>query len=163
MSVARALVTAHVITVSDGVSSGAREDVSGDELERLLAASGFEVERNVVPDEESAIVSAIQSAATRSRLVLTTGGTGLGPRDVTPEATALVLEREAPGLTHLILARGLAATPMAALSRARAGSIGSSLVVNLPGSPKGAVESLAAIIDVLPHALALLAGDTEHL
>jgi molybdopterin biosynthesis enzyme MoaB len=82
---------------------------------------------------------------------------------VTPEATALVLEREAPGLTHLILARGLAATPMAALSRARAGSIGSSLVVNLPGSPKGAVESLAAIIDVLPHALALLAGDTEHL
>ena len=91
-----------------------------------------------------------------------TGGTGFGPRDVTPEATASVLEREAPGLVHVMLARGLESTPMAALTRARAGTVGSALVINLPGSPRGAIENLAAVIDVLPHALSLLAGDTEH-
>lgn len=155
-------LTAHVITVSDGVSSGRREDTSGDAVERLLTEAGYQVTREVVPDEERAIVGAIKEAASTARLVLTTGGTGLGPRDVTPEATALVLEREAPGLTHLMLATGLQSTAMAALSRARAGAVGSSLVVNLPGSTKGAVESLGAIIDLLPHALSLLAGDTEH-
>jgi molybdenum cofactor synthesis domain-containing protein len=120
------------------------------------------VTRSVVPDEEKAIVSALHAAAATSRLVLTTGGTGLGPRDVTPEATALVLEREAPGLTHLMMARGLESTPKAALSRARAGAVGSALVINLPGSTKGATEGLAAVIDLIPHALDLLAGDTEH-
>lgn len=155
-------LTAHVLTVSDGVSSGVREDSSGEALSRLLSEAGFEVTRSVVPDEEKAIVTALHDAAATSRLVLTTGGTGLGPRDVTPEATALVLDREAPGLTQLMMSKGLESTPMAALSRARAGAVGSTLVINLPGSEKGAVESLDAVIDVIPHALDLLAGDTEH-
>lgn len=155
-------LTAHVLTVSDGVSSGTRVDSSGDALTRALSEDGYEVTRNVVPDEEKAIVSALHDAAANSRLVLTTGGTGLGPRDVTPEATALVLDREAPGLTHLMMSKGLESTAMAALSRARAGAIGSTLVINLPGSTKGAMESLEAVIDLIPHALDLLAGDTEH-
>jgi molybdenum cofactor synthesis domain-containing protein len=155
-------LTAHVLTVSDGVSSGAREDTSGEALSRVLSEAGYEVTRSVVPDEEQAIVSALHAAATTSRLVLTTGGTGLGPRDVTPEATALVLDREAPGLTHLMMSKGLESTPMAALSRARAGAVGSTLVINLPGSTKGAMESLTAVIDLIPHALDLLAGNTEH-
>jgi molybdenum cofactor synthesis domain-containing protein len=155
-------LTAHVLTVSDGVSSGAREDTSGEALSRVLSEAGYEVARSVVPDEEQAIVSALHAAATTSRLVLTTGGTGLGPRDVTPEATALVLDREAPGLTHLMMSKGLESTPMAALSRARAGAVGSTLVINLPGSTRGAMESLTAVIDLIPHALDLLAGNTEH-
>jgi molybdopterin adenylyltransferase len=153
---------AHVITVSDGVHAGVREDRSGDAIVALLAGSGFEVDRSVVPDEQASIVAGLLAAAPTSSLVVTTGGTGLGPRDVTPEATALVLEREAPGLTHVMLARGLESTPMAALSRAKAGSVGRTLVVNLPGSTGGATESLAAILDLIPHALDLLEGDTEH-
>lgn len=154
--------TAHVITVSDGVNAGVREDQSGDALAAVLSKSGFEVARSVVPDEERAIVNAIRQAVVASALVLTTGGTGLGPRDVTPEATSLVIDREAPGLTHLMLSRGIESTPLAALSRARAGAVGSSLVLNLPGSVRGAVESLEAILEIVPHALDLLAGDTEH-
>jgi molybdenum cofactor synthesis domain-containing protein len=151
-----------VITVSDGVSAGVREDSSGDALAKVLSQSGYEVGRSVVADEEAEIGAAIEAVAAEVRLVLTTGGTGLGPRDVTPEATGRLLERPAPGLTHLMMARGLESTPLAALSRAQAGSIGSTLVVNLPGSTKGALESLEAIIGVIPHALDLLAGDTEH-
>ena len=151
-----------VLTVSDGVSAGTRQDLSGDAVEAALREAGFDVERSVVPDEIPAITKAIQAGLARARLIVTTGGTGLGPRDVTPEATASLIEREAPGLTHLMMARGLESTPMAALSRARAGAIGSTLVINLPGSARGAVESLEAVLDVIPHALDLLAGDTEH-
>jgi molybdenum cofactor synthesis domain-containing protein len=151
-----------VITVSDGVSAGDRADGSGDALEDMLADRYYEVARDLVPDETESIVSAITNASTHSELVLTTGGTGFGLRDVTPEATATVLEREAPGLVHAMIARGLDATPMAALTRARAGTVGRSLVVNLPGSRKGATENLEAIIDLIPHALQLLSGDNRH-
>lgn len=151
-----------VITVSDGVSAGVREDTSGQALEEMLIDRGYEVTRALVPDEVERIRMAIEEACLSSELVLTTGGTGFGLRDVTPEATAGILEREAPGLVHVMLARGLEATPMAALTRARAGTIGSTLVVNLPGSPKGAVENLNAIVDLVPHALQLLGGDSEH-
>lgn len=151
-----------MITVSDGVSSGAREDKSGAALQALLSNAGFEIRREVVPDEIPAIMAAIQRSVAEARLVVTTGGTGFGPRDVTPEATAQILEREAPGLTHMMLARGLDSTAMAGLSRARAGSIGSTLVINVPGSARGAVEGLEAVLEVIPHALDLLSGDTEH-
>lgn len=159
-----AVVTHHavVVTVSDGVSAGARHDDSGDALQGMLSSKGFSVSRRLVPDESDEIAEAIVTAAATANLVVTTGGTGFGPRDVTPEATGTVLEREAGGLVHAMMAKGLESTPMAALSRARAGAIGSCLVVNLPGSPRGATESLAAIIDQIPHALKLLTGDTKH-
>ena len=151
-----------VVTVSDGVSSGIREDTSGDALGAILSEAGFEVRRAVVPDEIPAIVAALQKSAPEASLIVTTGGTGLGPRDVTPEATAQVLEREAPGLTHMMMSRGLESTAMAGLSRARAGSLGHTLVINVPGSARGAVDGLEAVLEVIPHALDLLSGDTEH-
>lgn len=153
---------AAVITVSDGVSAGVRADESGDALEEMLVESGFDVARYLVPDERDEIKSAIVEASGSADLVLTTGGTGFGLRDVTPEATAEILEREAPGLVHVMIARGLESTAMAALTRARAGTVGMSLVVNLPGSHRGATENLEAIIDLLPHALQLLGGDNRH-
>lgn len=151
-----------VITVSDGVSAGVREDGSGQALEEMLVANGYRVSRDLVPDEVDRITAAITEACSHANLILTTGGTGFGLRDVTPEATATILEREAPGLVHAMLSRGLESTPMAALTRARAGTVGGSLVVNLPGSPKGAIENLEAIIDLIPHALQLLGGDNKH-
>lgn len=151
-----------VITVSDGVSAGAREDLSGAVLEELLERRGVSVGRELVPDDADRISEAITSAAADVDLVITTGGTGFGVRDVTPEATASVLDREAPGLVQAMIAAGLEKTPMAALTRAKAGAIGSSLVINVPGSPKGASESLEAVIEVLPHALRLLSGDNRH-
>lgn len=151
-----------VITVSDGVSAGVREDGSGELLQSALIENGFAVKRVLVPDEAPEVSKAILNGAKEARLVVTTGGTGFGVRDVTPEATSAVLEREAPGLVHAMLTAGLVKTPMAALTRARAGSIGECLVVNLPGSPKGAMESLGAILGVIPHALQLLSGDNKH-
>lgn len=152
-----------IITVSDGVSAGAREDLSGDVVEKLLEDIGFDLSRDLVPDDHSAIVEAIsKGVGAGQHLIVTTGGTGLGPRDVTPEATMEVIDREAPGLTQLMMAKGLEATAFAALSRARAGAAGRTLVINLPGSPKGASEALGAIIDLIPHALDLINGDTGH-
>jgi molybdenum cofactor synthesis domain-containing protein len=159
--VAMAPLTAAVLTVSDGVTYGTREDRSGDVAEELLRGAGAEVvAREVVPDERERIEEAIRRLAAAAGLVVTTGGTGFGPRDVTPEATKAVLDREAPGIAELMRAAGLAATPMAALSRAVAGTVGATLVVNLPGSPKGVQESLEAVLGVVPHAVELLAGAT---
>jgi molybdenum cofactor synthesis domain-containing protein len=154
---------AAVLTVSDGVSSGEREDRSGEVLSALLAAEGYEVTSRVVPDERDAIAAAIEELALESRVVLTTGGTGLGPRDVTPEATATVLDREVPGIAEAIRADAIAKTPHALLSRGRAGVVGTTLVVNLPGSPGGCRDGFAVLRPALDHALRLLAGEpTSH-
>jgi molybdenum cofactor biosynthesis protein B len=150
-----------VVTCSDRSAAGEREDASGPVLVEALRAAGFDVTPDpiVVPDDEDRIAALLARLADAGhRLILTTGGTGLSPTDVTPAATRRVIDREAPGLAELMRSAGFASTPMAALSGAVAGSRGSTLVVNLPGSPKGATESLAALLPVLPHALEQLAG-----
>jgi molybdopterin adenylyltransferase len=152
-----------VLTISDRVSRGENEDRSGDVLDELLRADGYDVVRRVVPDERPEIAAAIRELAADARLVLTTGGTGLTPRDVTPEATADVLEREAPGIAQAIRADALPKTPHALLSRGTAGTVGSTLVVNLPGSPGGARDGYAVLRPALEHALHLLADEpTAH-
>jgi molybdenum cofactor synthesis domain-containing protein len=153
-------VNAAVLTISDGVAAGEREDASGDVLEELLSAEGYDVVRRLVPDEREEIWGALRELAADARLVLTTGGTGLAPRDVTPEATLGALDREAPGIAEAIRADSLTRTPHALLSRGVAGTIDSTLVVNLPGSPGGCRDGFAVIRPAIEHALRLLAGET---
>jgi molybdopterin adenylyltransferase len=158
-------MTAAVLTISDSASAGAREDLSGPAVRARLEGLGWKVAiAEIVPDERRLIAARLAALADSGRVcaIFTTGGTGLGSRDVTPEATRDVIEREIPGIPELMRARGIRSTPRAALSRAVAGTRGPVLLVNLPGSPRGALESLDAIVEIVPHVLDLLRGHTEH-
>ena len=154
--------SALVITASDGAAAGVREDASGAGVADRLAELGYAVERLVIPDDLAGIENALTDGAARHALVVTTGGTGLTPRDVTPQATLAVIDYEVPGLAEAMRAAGRSKTPFADLSRGVVGVRGRSLIVNLPGSPRGALESLEAIAGVLEHALETLAGPYDH-
>jgi molybdopterin adenylyltransferase len=154
-------MNAAVLTVSDGVHEGTREDRSGDTLAELLAAAGFAVARRVVPDDAPTITTAIVELAGEAVVVLTTGGTGFAPRDVTPEATRVAIEREAPGIAEAIRADALSRTPHALLSRGVAGLRGATLVVNLPGSPGGCRDGFAVLAPALVHGVELASGDRD--
>ncbi len=154
--------SAVVITASDGVAAGARIDESGERVAARLTALGFEVDRALTTDDRQAIQAALISAATDHPLVITTGGTGLTPRDVTPQATQAVIDYEVPGFAEAMRAHGRSKTPLADLSRAVVGVRAGSLIVNLPGSPSGALDSLEALVPVLDHALETLAGPYDH-
>ena len=155
---------AAVLTVSDGVHAGEREDTSGDILEELLLGERFDVVRSIVPDEQEVIVEALAALANVVSLILTTGGTGFAPRDVTPEATSRVVDRAAPGIAEAIRADAVTRTPYALLSRGIAGLRGETLIVNLPGSPGGCRDGFAVVRPALRHGLELAAGDkaTAH-
>jgi molybdenum cofactor synthesis domain-containing protein len=156
-------VRAAVLTVSDRVSRGVVEDTSGDILAGLLEADGHDVERRVVPDEADQITAAIAELAAAAAVVLTTGGTGVAPRDVTPEATLALVDRSVPGIAEALRADSIAKTPHGLLSRGVSGIVGRTLVVNLPGSPGGCRDGYAVLRPALPHALSLLADEqTAH-
>ena len=155
--------TAVVLTVSDRCFAGNQTDLSGPAIVRILTAAGAQiVEAATLPDELDQLTSALRSAASRASLILTTGGTGLAPRDITPEATLAVSTRLVPGLPELIRQDGARQTPFAALGRGVCAVSANSLILNLPGNPNGAESSLRAVLPLLPHALDLLAGHTEH-
>ncbi len=162
MSTSGARPRALVITASDRSAAGQREDTSGSVVEDLLIATGFDVDRSILPDELELITAALIVGASTHVLIVTTGGTGLTPRDVTPQATLAVIDHEVPGLAEAMRAAGLRKTPMAALSRGVVGVRGRTLIVNVPGSPRGARESLEAIVETLPHAVEMLGGPVDH-
>ncbi|MGO8718230.1 MAG: MogA/MoaB family molybdenum cofactor biosynthesis protein [Acidobacteriaceae bacterium] len=156
-------MNAFVITVSDSCFQGLRVDRSGPEVANRLRQAGYTVDGNViVPDDRERIAAGIREQASRARLVVTTGGTGIARRDVTPEATRQVCDRILDGFGEHMRREGLKDTPFAPMSRAVSGTLGSSLIVNVPGSPRAAVTSLEAVLPLISHALALLSGDTEH-
>jgi molybdopterin adenylyltransferase len=155
--------TAAVLTISDSSFQRRREDVSGPAVARRLEAAGFKViHSSIVPDEKDLIAARLIECSEVVSLVITVGGTGIAPRDVTPEATRAVAERLVEGIPEKMRHAGAGKTPLAALSRAVCGVRGHTLLLNLPGSPAAAVESLEAVLDILPHALELLSGNTEH-
>jgi molybdopterin adenylyltransferase len=157
------VLTAAVLTISDSSSRGEREDISGPAVVKVLQNHSFDVVATlVIPDDRTHIENALLQMSEKAQLVLSTGGTGVAERDVTPEATRAVCERMADGVAERMRMETSKKTPLAALSRAVCGLRGKSLILNLPGSPQGAVESLEAVIDILPHALKLLSGDTRH-
>ncbi|HUS20039.1 MAG TPA: MogA/MoaB family molybdenum cofactor biosynthesis protein [Terriglobales bacterium] len=154
---------AAILTISDSRSAGTREDTASPALRTVLTGAGFVVaQAQLVPDEHDRIVDALVRLAAISDFLITTGGTGLSPRDVTPEATLEVCDREIPGIAELIRSEGLKMTPYSALSRGVCGSRNETLIVNLPGNPAGAEDSLRTILHLIPHALDLLRGQTEH-
>jgi molybdenum cofactor synthesis domain-containing protein len=156
-------ISAAILTISDSCHKGLRQDASGPRLRVVLADAGFEVKTcKIVPDDVERIASTLRELSGEARFIVTTGGTGIASRDVTPEATRAVCERIIDGVAELMRREGVKHTPFAALSRGVCATLGKSLVLNLPGSPAGAEQSLRTVLPLVPHALDLLAGKTEH-
>ena len=156
-------MTAAILTISDSASQNKRDDLSGPAIAAILLEQGYNlISTDIVPDDRGRIAATIIHMCEVAQLVVTTGGTGLSPRDVTPEATASICDKQVPGIAELMRSEGLKQTPLASLSRGICGSRGKSLIINLPGSPKGAAASLNAVLHLIPHALDLLAGKTDH-